>query len=63
VIFVGLGQPVKVMLKRVYDADEDGIADTSEAIPILESVPEDLSGYDDGAMFKVGSKIYVVHKD
>lgn len=51
-----------VMLKSVYDTDADGISDKAEGIPVLDTVPSDLSGYADGDMFKVGRRTYVVDK-
>lgn len=60
---MGLGQPTNLMQKSIYDIDGDGIADKAESIPVLDEVPDDLSGYEDGAIFKVGSKTYIVHKN
>lgn len=50
------------MLKSVYDTDNDGVVDKAEGILVLDEVPSDLSGYADGDMFKVGSRLYIVNK-
>lgn len=52
----------KIILTETTDADGDDMADVAEGIPVLDEVPSDLSGFLDGSLFKVGNRMYVVHK-
>ena len=49
-----------IMMKGIYDVGKDGIVDKSEGIPVLDAIPTDLSSFNEGDMFKVGNKIYIV---
>jgi len=52
----------KIILTETTDADGDDMADVAEGIQVLDEVPTDLSVFEDGSMFKVGDRIYAVHK-
>ena len=47
---------MKVMLKRVYDADEDGIADKAESIRSLEELPATPAS---GELVEKNGKLYL----
>ena len=53
---------IPVMRRDCYDTDNDGVVDKADGIPVLNEIPSDLSGYEDGNMFKVGTRLYVVDK-
>jgi hypothetical protein len=53
---------LEVMRKDQYDINGDGVVDKAEGIRVLDAIPTDLTDFEDGEMFKVGTKLYVVDK-
>ena len=53
---------IPVMRRDCYDPDDNGIVDKASGIPVLDEIPSDLSPYNDGDMFKVGTRTYIVDK-
>ena len=53
---------IPVMRRDCYDTDDDGVVDKASGIPVLDEIPTDLSEYNDGDMFKVGTRTYIVDK-